>query len=95
MRQELEIALRSYVKADEVKRIINKLIRKAQNGNIAAAKLILDKVLPNASDADDDGNQTPTVRVFVENVTVGAPVSESSPHPPPIDGEFTEVAKST
>lgn len=85
------MALRAHVKPKEIVRIIDKLIRKAQNGNIQAAKLILDKVLPNASDADEASNGIPSVRVFVENATFGAPAE--SPRNPPIEGEFTEVSK--
>jgi hypothetical protein len=72
LKQDLEIAIRSHVDAKKVARIIDKVVNKAMNGNLQAAKLILDKVLSNASDTEDAPNTKGAIRIIVENHTYGA-----------------------
>lgn len=87
--QELELALRQHVKPARIIRIIDKLVRKAENGNIAAAKLILDKVLPNARDTEESDNGPARILISIENATFKA--HQAQQVEPAIQGQFEEV----
>lgn len=69
LKQEMELALRQHVKPDKLKKVIEKVLNKAANGNMAAAKLIFDYFLSRVSDGDDSGKEQPAIRVIVENAT--------------------------
>jgi hypothetical protein len=73
VKQDLELALRTHVDAKKIARIIDKIVNKAMNGNLQAAKLILDKVLPNAGETDDTNSGAGGVRFIIENATFAAP----------------------
>jgi hypothetical protein len=90
LKHELEIAIREHVRADKIKFIVNKMINRAINGDVSAAKLILDKVLSNANDGDEAPNQGGGIVIRIENASVAAITAKKST-PPPIDGDFTEV----
>ena len=90
LRQDLEVALREHVRVDEVTRIIDVMVAQAISGDVSAAKMILDKVLPNARDADEESGQAPTIKVVIENATFGRVADVAAVTP--IEGEFTEVA---
>jgi hypothetical protein len=70
LQRDLEGAIREHLTADKVKRIVDAIVDKATHGDVKAAKLILDKLVPNATDADQ-GNQDAgrTVIFRVENAT--------------------------
>jgi len=72
MKQDLEIALREGINPEEVKGIIASMVAEAQNGNVGAGKLILDKVLSNATNNEDalEGNSGWTF--VIENATIQA-----------------------
>lgn len=89
LRQDLEVALREHVNADAVKGIIDVMVAQALEGDVSAAKMILDKVLPNARDADDETGQAPTIKVVIENATFGRVADVAAVTP--LEGEFTEV----
>lgn len=89
LRQDMEIALREHVSAVKVKQIIDKMVVLAISGDVPAAKMILDKVLPNARDADDETGQAPTIKVVIENATFGRVADVAAVTP--LEGEFTEV----
>jgi Family of unknown function (DUF5681) len=90
LRQDLEVALREHVNVDAVKGIIDVMVAQALEGDVSAAKMILDKVLPNARDADEESGQAPTIKVVIENATFGRVADVAAVTP--IEGEFTEVA---
>jgi hypothetical protein len=69
LKQDMELALRQHVKPEKLKKVIEKVINKAANGNIAAAKLIFDYFLSRVADNDDNGKEQPAIRVIVENAT--------------------------
>jgi hypothetical protein len=72
IKQDLEIAVREHLSVERVKRIVNRMAQMAEDGNVAAAKLLLDKVISNARDSEDaqEGGQQVVFRI--ENVTVAA-----------------------
>lgn len=72
LRKELELAVIDAIGTDRLKRIIDKVAKQAEEGNIRAAKLLLDKVVPNASNADEGDNSGRTIVFRVENATVYA-----------------------
>lgn len=88
LKQDLEIALRQHVDKRKIVRIIDKLVNKAMNGNLQAAKLILDKVLPNAGETEDAQGNTGGIRIVIENATFAAKSARPSVV---IEGDATEV----
>ena len=89
LKQDLEIALRKHVDPEQIKNIINKMVEVAANGNVGAAKLILDKVLSNARETDDVQDAAGGWTFVIKNVTVQ---HEAKPdHDDVVDGEFTDV----
>jgi hypothetical protein len=69
LKQDVELALRQHVHPEKLKKVIEKVLNKAANGNMAAAKLIFDYFLSRVSDGDEDGKEQPAIRVIVENAT--------------------------
>lgn len=78
--QDLEIAIREHLTVERVKKIVNRMADMAEQGNVPAAKLILDKLIANAKDGEsDEGDKTPTVHFIITNSTFAA-VSAARPH---------------
>lgn len=92
LKQEMELAIRSHVRPDKLKKIVEKMANKAANGNVAAAKLILDHFLSKVTDTEDAGDKTGGITIRIENATFAAQAKQS---PPKVivatEGEFTEV----
>lgn len=72
IQQSLELALRRHIDPERIATIIDELITKAEMGSIQAARLILDKVLPNAKSGEDDGSVLKSLVIRIENATFGA-----------------------
>lgn len=73
LKQDLEIAIREHLTVDRVKKIVNRMADMAEQGNVAAAKLILDKIISNAKDGEsDDADKAPSVVFRIENATFAA-----------------------
>lgn len=72
LKQDLEIAIRKSVRPEQVARIVQKVVNKAMNGNLQAAKLILDKVMSNAGEPEDAQKQGGGIRIVIENATFAA-----------------------
>lgn len=70
-KQQLELAVRDNVHPDEITEIVKSMIKLAKEGSVQAAKLILDKTVSNARDAEDVQKDDGGIRVVIENVTVG------------------------
>lgn len=85
MKQDLELALRENINGNDVMRIISAMVEEAQNGNVSAAKLILDKVMSNAKVDEDVTADNGGITISIKNLTVG----DSSEQP--IEGEFTQT----
>ena len=94
LKHDLEIAVRKHLTADKVAKIVDKMVSLAENGNVGAAKLILDKVVSNARDSDDANDKDRGgIRIVIENATFAHKREQSqpeSPAPAAIDAEFTE-----
>lgn len=73
LQRNLEVAIREHLAPGRVCRIVNKIAEMAENGNVHAAKLILDKLIPNATPGEDSDKDTGRTIVFkIENATVQA-----------------------
>lgn len=87
-KMDLELALRQNVRVEQVRQIVNKMCDLAVEGNVAAAKLILDKTISNARVEDDPKQQGQQLRVIIENATFGASQPDK---PDALEGEYTEI----
>lgn len=84
-KQELEVLLREdIVNAEQIRTIWLSMVAEAQNGNVSAAKLILDKVMSNAKVDEDVNEGRDGITIKIENVTLPGREKEV------IEGEFTE-----
>jgi len=87
IKEKLEIAVREGIDADRIKRIVIKMANLAEDGDVKAARLILDKFMSSgaASEDPEDPQQHRGITIKIVNATFakqGAPV---------IDVPFTEV----
>lgn len=95
LQRDLEGAIRDHLTADKVKNIIDAIVGKAVNGDVKAAKLILDKLVPNATDTEPGDKDAGRTVVFkIVNATFAAQPQLEQQHNPPIDVPVIEV-KST
>ena len=70
LKQDLEIAVRRNVPASRIGKIVGKMCDLAEEGHVGAAKLILDKTLSNAKDAEDAQEAQGGFTFVVKNVTL-------------------------
>lgn len=92
LQQDLEIAVREHISAEKIKKILDKICSQAEGGNVAAAKLILDKVIANARESDDTSDNGRTVVFRIEHATFAATNNKSpTPNIDVIDVTPTEV----
>jgi len=95
LQRQLEVAVREHVSAERVCKIIDKVCQMAEDGNVKAAKLILDKVISNAGNGGDEVPENGKRVVFViQNATFAAqqkPVPVETDSAQVIEGEFTET----
>jgi hypothetical protein len=83
--------VRQHIGINRIKRIVDRIAHMAEQGNIAAAKLILDKVISNARDTEDAGDNAPGgITIRIENATFAATREKSTTV---VEAEFTEVSK--
>src|SRR3990167_3268632 len=93
LKRNLEIAVRDNLNPEAIKDILGTMTALALAGDVKADKLILDKVLTNASDGEEENKGTGTFVFQVKNLTLkhGDVSSESRPTGPApalIDAEF-------
>lgn len=92
LKMDLEIAVRKTLPLHRIKNIVEKVAAMAEEGNLRAAKLILDKVISNAKDVDDvDNKGVGGITIRIENATFAAKREQTEIQTPPLDGVFTEV----
>ena len=85
LKQDLEIAIRDKVKPGRIVKIVEKMCTLAEEGSVGAAKLILDKVLSNAKDADDVKEAEGGFTFVVKNVTLQAVAQTAQ------EGEYKDI----
>ncbi len=72
LQQDLELAVRKNINSAKVVQIVEKVVEMAVQGNLMAAKLILDKVMPNAKPAEDSAGDNRGFTIRIENATLVA-----------------------
>lgn len=73
LQQDLEIAVRENVSSADVKEILETLVKDAKGGSLGAAKLLLDKLIPNAKSGDDIDAGRGGINIIITNATAKAP----------------------
>lgn len=94
LKRELEIAVRDNLNPKVIRGILERMAELAIAGDVKAAKLILDKVLTNASDGEEEGAKGGTFVFQVKNLTLKHPDS-GKPALPVLDAEVIEVSTPT
>lgn len=70
VKQTLELALRENINQQDIQKIVDRMVRLAvEEGSVGAAKLILDKVLPNARSEEDAADAAGGWTFVVKNAT--------------------------
>lgn len=87
LKQDLEIALRENLNAKQVEAVIQAMLAEALNGNVGAGKLILDKVISNAKEADEEKDLGGGLKIVIEQ----ANIESFSKQDNVIDATATEV----
>ncbi len=87
LKQDLEIAVRERLGPEKINEIVDEMIKLALAGSVGAAKLVLDKTVSNAKEAEEVKGEGGGVRVVIENVTVGRETETIDAE----DGDFTEI----
>lgn len=87
----LEQIVREHITADKVKRILNKLVEQAENGDVKAAKLIIDKLIPNAVPDTGDTDTGRVVTFHIVNATFAATHSSAARIDTAIDAEVVQT----
>lgn len=86
-KQDLEVLLREDIlKVEEIKRVWEAMVREAQDGNVSAGKLVLDKVISQATTAEDATQDGNSITIKVKNLTFDA-----SPEEGAIEGDYEEI----
>lgn len=70
LKQDMEIAIRENLSPDAIKAVVASMLAAALDGNVGAGKLILDKVMSNARDADDAQDSSGGLKIIIENATM-------------------------
>jgi len=86
-KQELELAIRQNMDAKDIHDIVQSMVKLAKEGSVQAAKLILDKTVSNAREAEDIQKEDGGIRVVIENVTVGREPETIEAE----DADYTEI----
>lgn len=70
LKRELDIAVRDNLNPKVIRSILERMAELALEGNVKAAKLILDKVLTNASESDEQADESGKFVFQVKNLTI-------------------------
>lgn len=81
LKRELELAVRDNLNPKVIRGILERMAEMALAGDVKAAKLILDKVLTNASEGEEEGTQQGTFVFQVKNLTLKHDAALGSVHP--------------
>lgn len=102
LKRALEESVREYIanpaRIKRVHKVIDRLFQQAEDGDVGAAKLLLDKIVPNAKDeVEDHSGANQNTYVFrIENATFAAQ-QKQLPHQVPltVPVEVIEVKEET
>lgn len=89
LKQELEIAIRENMSPNRVKKVVDAMFQAALEGNVGAGKLILDKVLSNAREAEDEKESGGGLKIIIEHANLDVLQQNHNV----IDGKSEEIEK--
>lgn len=69
LKEEMELVLREGVDPETLAAILKSMTAEALNGNVQAAKLLLDKFMTNAKVETEEGEEKPAIRFIIKNLT--------------------------
>jgi hypothetical protein len=69
LKQDMELALREGLNPEVLKAVLASMVTEALEGNVTAAKLILDKVMENAKSSEESGEESPEIIITINNLT--------------------------
>lgn len=94
LKRELELAVRDNLNPKVIKGILQRMAEMALAGDVKAAKLILDKVLTNASEGEEEQKGTGTFVFQVKNLTLKHDGNSAtvSVERPAVDAEFKVIS---
>lgn len=72
LKQDLEIAIRENLSTKDIQAVVKSMLAEALDGNVGAGKLLLDKVLSNAREAEDEKELGGGLKIVIENATFDA-----------------------
>ncbi len=78
LKQDLEIAVRDGLAPGKIRKIVDAMVDKAIEGNVGAARLILDKTLSNAKEAEEAQEGGQSLVFQVRNLTLKHDESEEA-----------------
>ena len=70
LKQDLEIAIRENMTPQRVAQVVNAMFQAAIEGNVGAGKLILDKCISNAKEAEEEKESSGGLRIIIENANL-------------------------
>lgn len=70
LKQDLEIAVRENMSPERVQAVVDAMFAAAIEGNVGAGKLLLDKVLSNAKEADDEKDVSGGLKIVIEHANL-------------------------
>ena len=70
LKQDLEIAIRQNMTPARVSQVVNAMFQAALEGNVGAGKLILDKCISNAKEAEEEKESSGGLRIIIENANL-------------------------
>lgn len=92
--REAVLTKTEYKILDELPKIIAVVCKKAEEGDLTAAKLILERIIPvrKMSDGEGEGNKgPPTINIVIEGSDNGRKVTIKAEQPPIEDAQYSEV----
>ncbi len=89
--RNLEEAVRGYLTTDKVHRLLDAVMEKALKGDPKAAKLIMDKLIPDAEEVQEENRDAKTVYRFeIVNSTIGVAKPEKVVEKPEVNQQESE-----
>lgn len=76
LKNDLELAVRARLSRKKITRVINKMVALAIDGDVKAAKLIMDMTLSKQALQDAASERSPQITIVIENATLAAKVNE-------------------
>jgi hypothetical protein len=89
LKQELEIAIRENMSPKRVSQVVDAMFQAALEGNVGAGKLILDKVISNAKEAEDEKDSSGGLKIVIEHANLDVLQQNHNV----IDGKSEEIKK--